>query len=132
MLSQRLIRVVCPDCREEYEPSADLLQEFFAARPEGLQFYHGRGCAHCTFSGYKGRTSVAELWVPNEEDIIGISKSAPFDQIRDSSHRSTISMVHDVMDRLAAGRTNLEELIRMLPYSSVYQFRQESARGEHR
>ena len=132
VLSQRLIRVVCPDCREEYEPSADLLQEFFAARPEGLQFYHGRGCAHCTFSGYKGRTSVAELWVPNEEDIIGISKSAPFDQIRDSSRRSTISMVHDVMDRLAAGRTNLEELIRMLPYSSVYQFRQESARGEHR
>jgi hypothetical protein len=38
-------------------------------------------------------------------------------------------MVEDVMDRLTAGRTNLEELIRMLPYGSVYQFRQAAARG---
>ncbi len=131
VLSQRLIRVVCPECREEYEPSADLLQEFFSGRPDGMTFYRGRGCAHCNFSGFKGRTSVAELWVPNEEDVIGISKSAPFDQIRESSRRSTISMVHDVMDRLMAGKTNLEELIRMLPYSSVYQFRQEAGgRGD--
>ena len=129
VLSQRLIRVVCPECREEYEPSPDLLQEFFAVRPDAMSFYRGRGCSHCDFSGYRGRSSVAELWVPNEEDVIGISKSAPFEQIRSSSRRSTVSMVHDVMDRLTAGKTNLEELIRMLPYSSVYQFRQEAGGG---
>ncbi|HSK10548.1 MAG TPA: ATPase, T2SS/T4P/T4SS family [Vicinamibacterales bacterium] len=128
VLSQRLIRVVCPDCREEYEPSPELVQEFFAARPEGLTFYRGQGCSNCNFSGYKGRSCVAELWVPNEEDVIGISKSASLEQIRNSSRRSTISMVCDVMDRLTAGKTNLEELIRMLPYSSVYQFRQETGR----
>ena len=130
VLSQRLIRVICPECREEYEPSPDLVQEFFPARPEGMAFYRGRGCAHCNFSGYKGRSSVAELWVPNDEDVIGISKSAPFEQIRQSASRTTISMVHDVMDRLSAGKTNLEELIRMLPYGSVYQFRQQAAREQ--
>ena len=52
------------------------------------------------------------------------------DEIRTSSRRSTISMVEDAWQRLAAGRTNLEELIRMLPYSSVYQFRQAVAAGE--
>jgi type IV pilus assembly protein PilB len=119
---------VCQDCREEYEPSPELLQEFFAGRPDGMKFYRGKGCTTCNFSGYKGRSCVAELWTPNEEDVIGISKSAPLEQIRASSIRSTISMVHDVMDRLLAGRTNLEELIRMLPYSSVYQFRQQTER----
>jgi type IV pilus assembly protein PilB len=128
VLSQRLIRVLCPECREECEPSPELVREFFAARPEGMRFYRGRGCAECDFSGYRGRSSVAELWIPNEEDVIGISKSAPIDQIRTSSRRSTISMVDDVMERLVAGRTNLEELIRMLPYSSVYQFRQHTER----
>jgi hypothetical protein len=62
--------------------------------------------------------------------VIGISKSAPFEQIRQSASRTTISMVHDVMDRLSAGKTNLEELIRMLPYGSVYQFRQQAAREQ--
>ncbi len=126
VLSQRLIRSVCPECREEYTPSADLVREFFPAPPEGLSFYRGRGCANCDYSGYRGRSSVAELWRPNEDDVIGISKGAPFERIRESSRRTTISMVDDVMDRLTAGKTNLEELIRVLPYSSVYQFRQEA------
>ena len=122
---------VCQDCREEYEPSPELLREFFPVRPAGFAFYRGRGCEKCNHSGYRGRMSVAELWVPNDEDIILISKKASMDEIRASAHRSTISMVQDAWERLAAGRTNLEELIRMLPYSSVYQFRQAMAKGEH-
>jgi type II secretory ATPase GspE/PulE/Tfp pilus assembly ATPase PilB-like protein len=74
--------------------------------------------------------SVAELWVPNDEDVILISKKASMDEIRASARRSTISMVQDAWGRLLAGRTNLEELIRMLPYSSVYQFRQAVTSGE--
>jgi len=126
VLSQRLVRQVCQDCRQPYEPANELLQEFFPARPQAFKFYRGTGCQRCNFTGYKGRTCVAEMWVPNQEDVILISKGAPFDQIRASSRATTISMVQDVMERLSAGRTNLEELIRMLPYSSVYQFRQEA------
>ncbi len=131
VLAQRLVRSVCQDCREEYEPSPELLREFFPVRPADFAFYRGRGCEKCNHSGYRGRMSVAELWVPNDEDIILISKKASMDAIRASAHRSTISMVQDAWERLAAGRTNLEELIRMLPYSSVYQFRQAMAKGEH-
>ena len=125
VLSQRLVRLVCQDCRHPYEPAPDLLQEFFPARPEGMVFYRGAGCPRCNFTGYKGRSCVAELWVPSQEDVILISKGAPFEQIRTSSRQGTISMVQDVMERLTSGRTNLEELIRMLPYSSVYQFRRQ-------
>ena len=103
VLSQRLVRQVCQECRQPYEPAPDLLQEFFPARPKGFKFFRGSGCARCNYTGYKGRTCVAEMWVPNQEDVILISKGAPFDQIRASSRASTISMVEDVMDA-AGGR----------------------------
>jgi type IV pilus assembly protein PilB len=129
VLAQRLVREVCSACRSEYTPGPDLVREFFTTLPVDFKFYRGEGCKLCNFSGYRGRTSVAELWVPNEQDIILINKSAPMDEIRTSARQSTVSMAHDVMDRLAAGRTNLEELIRVMPYSSVYQFRQAVTAG---
>lgn len=129
VLAQRLARVVCPMCKQPYEPSPDLMKEFFATEPVGLTFYRGTGCANCNYTGYRGRTSIAELWVPSEEDVILISKSANFDEVRASARSSTISMAEDVIERLSSGKTNLEELIRVMPYSSVYQFREATAKG---
>jgi len=129
VLAQRLARVVCPACRHPYRPSPDLMKEFFATEPEGLTFYKGTGCANCNFTGYRGRTSIAEMWVPSEEDVILISKSAPFDEVRASARRSTLSMAEDVIERLSSGKTNLEELIRVMPYSAVYQFREVTSKG---
>jgi len=124
VLAQRLVRQVCQTCKTPYAPSPDLLREFFDAPPADVVWYKGKGCPACNFSGYKGRLSVSELWMPSEEDVILISKNAPFDQIREHSQLSTISMAEDIAGRLLAGRTNLEELIRVLPYPSVYAFRQ--------
>jgi type II secretory ATPase GspE/PulE/Tfp pilus assembly ATPase PilB-like protein len=129
VLAQRLIRCVCAECKKPYEPPKELVREFFPTRPDGLVFYQGTGCPTCNFTGYKGRMSIAELWAPDAEDAILISKQASFDELRASTQRTTISMAQDVMDRLAAGRTTLEELIRVMPYTSVYQFRQFVATG---
>ncbi len=129
VLGQRLARTVCKDCRRPYRPAPELLREFFAKEPEGLTFYQGAGCPACNHSGYRGRTSVAELWVPSQQDVILISKGANFDEIRNSARQSTISMAEDVAGRLAEGRTNLEELIRVMPYSAVYRFRELSKEG---
>jgi type II secretory ATPase GspE/PulE/Tfp pilus assembly ATPase PilB-like protein len=109
VLSQRLVRTVCPSCKTPYTPSRELVREFFDTPPQ-MTWFKGRGCEACAFSGYKGRIAVAELWVPDERD--------------ESAARSTTPMACDVAARLAEGRTNLEELIRVLPYSSVYEFRQ--------
>ena len=122
VVSQRLVRTVCPSCRTPYTPSRDLVKEFFDTAPP-MTWFRGRGCKACAFSGYKGRFAVAEFWSPDERDVILVSKGAPFEQIRESAARTTISMARDVASRLAEGRTNLEELIRVLPYSSVYEFR---------
>jgi len=124
VLAQRLVRQVCQACKAPYTPSSDLLREFFDTPPADVVWYKGKGCAVCNFSGYKGRLCVSELWMPSQEDMILISKNAPFDEIREHSKLSTTSMALDVADRLMDGRTNLEELIRVLPYPSIYAFRQ--------
>jgi type II secretory ATPase GspE/PulE/Tfp pilus assembly ATPase PilB-like protein len=127
VLAQRLARLICADCKQPHKPSPELVREFFLHEPEGLTFYRGAGCQACNYTGYRGRTSIAELWVPSEQDVILISKSAPLEEVRASARRSTISMAEDVTERLSSGRTNLEELIRVMPYSAVYQFRQATA-----
>ena len=57
--------------------------------PAHAQWMIGRGCTACHFTGYKGRMAIAELWLPSEQDVVLISKGAPFDEIRESSRRGT-------------------------------------------
>jgi type IV pilus assembly protein PilB len=129
VLSQRLVREICPSCRVEYTPPERLLREFFASPPAGARWFRGKGCPACNTTGYRGRMAVAELWVPSEEDIILVNKGAVFDQIRESARASTMSMGDDAWQKLQAGRTNLEELIRTLPYSAVHELRKAAARA---
>jgi type IV pilus assembly protein PilB len=121
--AQRLVRKVCDRCREDYMPSDELLNEFFSTPPKDFGWSRGKGCPHCNFTGYKGRMAVAELWTPSEDDIVLINKGVPFDEIKASAQKSTILMAEDAMEKIQAGKTTLEELIRTLPYSSIEQFR---------
>jgi type IV pilus assembly protein PilB len=123
VLSQRLVRTICKECRETYAPAPELLREFFDEPPGDLKFHRGRGCQQCDFTGYKGRRLVAELWVPSDADVILINKSAPRDELTESAARSTVSMAENAMHLLTEGSTNLEELMRTLPYSSIYRMR---------
>jgi type II secretory ATPase GspE/PulE/Tfp pilus assembly ATPase PilB-like protein len=62
---------------------------------------------------------VADLWLPDDQDLGLIMRHAPLDDIRRSARRTTLSMAQDAFDRLAAGRTTLEEVLRVLPYEVV-------------
>jgi type IV pilus assembly protein PilB len=123
VMSQRLIRRVCPSCRQEYTPAPAVVNEFFETVPAPLKFYQGAGCAACSFSGYKGRMIVADLWVPDDRDAVLITRQAPFDEVRQSAQRTTFSMAQDAHERLLAGGTTLEELLRVLPYTAVVEHR---------
>jgi type IV pilus assembly protein PilB len=123
VLSQRLVRTICVKCRETYTPADGLMREFFDQSPPDFAWYRGRGCNQCEFSGYHGRRLVAELWIPSQEDVILITKSAPFEELRASSERTTFSLADSALQLLKDGHTNLEELIRIVPYASVYQLR---------
>ncbi|MDY6987556.1 MAG: GspE/PulE family protein [Thermodesulfobacteriota bacterium] len=123
VLSQRLVRRICPNCKKEYMPSKELLREFFDVPPSDIRWVTGEGCSMCNHTGYKGRLAVSELWAPSQKDVILINKGAAIDDLRKSADNSTVLMAEDAMDKLRDGKTNLEELIRNLPFSSVYQFR---------
>jgi type IV pilus assembly protein PilB len=122
-LSQRLVRTVCTECCETYTPAPELLREFFDQTPTNLKWHRGRGCHKCDFSGYKGRRIVAELWLPSNRDIILINKSAPRDELLESAAGSTYSMAENAMQLLQEGVTNLEELMRTLPYATIDKMR---------
>jgi type IV pilus assembly protein PilB len=123
VMSQRLVRKICPDCAEPYTPPPDQIREFFTRVPEDVAFMHGRGCDACGGTGYRGRMIIADLWVPDEEDAMLITREAPFDEVRRSAERTTFSMAQDAHDRLLSGRTTLEELLRVLPYTAVAEHR---------
>jgi type IV pilus assembly protein PilB len=124
VLSQRLVRRLCTHCAEQYTPPAELLHALFDRPAAGLSWVRGRGCTHCSLTGYTGRVAVGELWTPGDEDAMLINMRAPFDQIRRSAARTTLPMAADVMDRLVRRETTVEEIVRTLPYTSLRQLRE--------
>jgi type IV pilus assembly protein PilB len=118
VLSQRLIRRVCRECIEPYQPSPELVEEVFGA-PVDVPSYRGRGCDACRFSGYHGRVPVAELWTPGAADAVLISRGASFAEIAESAARNTVFMTTDILEKLHQGETNLEELIRTVPHRTL-------------
>jgi len=117
VLSQRLVREVCSECREISPPSQQPLSKLFGSSE--YEWYRGRGCGSCNYTGYRGRMVLAELWTPNEADMMLINRGAPFAEICMSAEKSTLPMADDVSDKLRQGRTNLEELVRTLPHSAL-------------
>jgi type IV pilus assembly protein PilB len=123
VMGQRLVRRVCRTCATKHDPPADMVREFFA-QPPAMVFKKGAGCKDCNHSGYRGRVTIAELWVPSDDDVLLITKNAPFDEIRENAKRSTVPMSESMLAALNEGLTNLEELVRVMPYSSIVDFRQ--------
>lgn len=124
VVSQRLARRTCPDCKEVYSPPEELIKEFFTTPPTDIKWVKGHGCQQCNYTGFKGRLALAELWEPNKDDTILINKKAPLEELLITSKQSTIPIMDEAMAKLKVGETTLDELIRVLPYSFIENFRQ--------
>jgi general secretion pathway protein E len=100
-IAQRLVRLICPDCREEYEAN-------------GRRLFRGRGCRTCNGSGYRGRVAIAEflpLDPPVQELIL---QKASAGQIRDEADRLGMKrLVEDGWQKVAKGITTAEEVLRV-------------------
>jgi len=129
VISQRLARQVCPDCKVADAPSQALLDEFFGSGEPDFPLFAGQGCEQCHGIGYRGRALIADLWMPDQEDYLLIMRKAPFEDLQKSARRTTISMAQDAHSRLRDGRTTLEELARVLPYTAIVEHRQRAKTG---
>ena len=114
VLAQRLVRKVCPHCREETEPTpvdAEHLRTVLGEAPEKL--FHGPGCARCRGGGYSGRLGIYELLIPEGELLQAIARDASLQDLTaiayDNGHTS---MQHDGFSKAAAGLTTVEEVLR--------------------
>ena len=76
VIAQRLVRKICPNCRESYEPTDDQLDVVGLKRQPGTVFYRGAGCPNCSHTGYKGRTGVFEILDVNKDIRRGIMDGA--------------------------------------------------------
>jgi len=121
VLAQRLVRRICGECKEGYQPGAQLLEEFGIPAGSGMAFVRGRGCPACNYSGFKGRLPIVELWIPSREELLQINRRLDNISLRGVvfSGPERLTMVSDGFRRVQAGETTLEELVRAVPHEQI-------------
>jgi type IV pilus assembly protein PilB len=125
VLSQRLVRVICPACREQYQPSVEILEEFKISQGATRLFTHGRGCLHCNSTGFSGRKAIVEIWIPSREEALLINKHSDNQILRESAFikANKPTLLQDGIEKVRRGETTLEELARVVPYEQVLEYR---------
>jgi type IV pilus assembly protein PilB len=116
ILAQRLIRLNCKFCSEEYTPSEEsmIAAGITAEMADGQTFSRGKGCAKCNNSGYKGRLGIYELLKLNGELRQAIFRNSPTHEIREIALRSGMhTLLMDGVRKVFAGQTTVEEVLRV-------------------
>ncbi len=117
VIAQRLVRRICPRCREEVEPSEMELErlELSADQAKKIKFHHGRGCAMCRNTGYSGRIGVYELMAITPELRDAIAAGANASELRRVALRTGMrSLKYDGLLKVNAGVTTAGEVITLL------------------
>ena len=115
VLAQRLVRVICTQCKEAYTPPADALSRLGLEPGQEVQLYRGKGCDNCRGSGYRGRIGVFELMVLNDQLRERILKGSSIDEIRDAAVENGMrTLPQDGVHKVLEGITTFEELLRVV------------------
>lgn len=106
-LAQRLLRTVCPGCREEYREDAATLEDLrLGPLLGGIPLYRGRGCTACASTGYQGRIGIFEFGERGHDRFL---------------RGGYQPLVADALGKLLAGRTTLQEVVNQVPFTQVLQ-----------
>ena len=112
VMAQRLVRVICPHCKEPYEPDPKAVQAIGKEELEGVEFIHGAGCKQCRGRGYLGRTGVYELLELNPELGKLITAGASADVLREKAlEQGFITLRDHVIRKVRVGITTAEEAL---------------------
>ena len=115
ILAQRLVRRICPNCREEIVPGADVLAdlELTTEQTVGKKFYRGKGCERCNRTGYKGRLGLFELLIMNDDLRDMVMRNASTEDLREAARKAgMVTLRESGMNGMFAGLTTAEEIIR--------------------
>jgi type IV pilus assembly protein PilB len=115
VLAQRLVRKICPNCREQTMPNTEILAMLELSADDVLdkKFYRGRGCQACNNSGYKGRTALHELMMMNDQLRELINVGASTEKLRDLALQTGMRSLRLAgLEKVYTGITTIEEVVR--------------------
>lgn len=126
VLAQRLVRKLCPKCKKEYKPSKEELESIKVSMYQSVseptnkrtneqanqRFYKPAGCKDCHNTGYKGRTGIFELLIPDNGIKELIIKKAPAHRIKDAACQAAmLTLRQDGFQKVLQGVTSLSEVL---------------------
>ncbi|MBL7146340.1 MAG: Flp pilus assembly complex ATPase component TadA [Phycisphaerae bacterium] len=115
IISQRLVRKICENCKTAFEPSEAQLMEL-QLTPEDVkdkQFYYGRGCSKCNGTGYRGRIGVFEIMVFNDEIRDLVMNSASTAVLRVAAQKNGMKLLRDNgMKLIYDGISTIDEIVK--------------------
>lgn len=113
VLAQRLVRMICPRCKEKYTPSPNILKEL--GIKEKISFYRGVGCAKCSFTGFLGRKGLFELLMIDDDIKHLIVEKASAAKIRKLAlEKGLHTLLEDGIEKIKNGTTVPEEVLRVI------------------
>lgn len=123
VIAQRLVRVICPHCKEAYSASEDELLDLRLPQNQERVLYRGKGCSFCKGSGYKGRLGIFEVLIVDTELKEMILRKAIQREIEEYARlkQGMISMREDGIAKVMAGITTVEELNRVTPKEATFE-----------
>lgn len=113
VLAQRLVRTLCPVCKEAHEADDEERKLLDLNPNEDCKIFRAKGCAECNFKGYKGRTGIHELLVVDEKVRELVHNGKGEQAIEKYIRQLTPSIRRDGFDKVLAGVTTLEEVLRV-------------------
>ena len=113
VLAQRLVRKICPECKDDYVPPPESLERL--GIPPGTKLYRGKGCEFCRNTGYMGRLGVFELLEIDDEMRMLITQEASAPEIRRKAlELGMYTLQQDGIRKVLTGQTSIEEAMRVL------------------
>lgn len=114
VLAQRLVRAVCPGCKEEYQPSEDVIGKLGLDKNAKVMLCRGKGCVQCRQTGYKGRLGIFELLEVNDQIRECINNRKSTTDIKQAAQKSGMkTLAQDGFDKVLKGLTTPEEVFRV-------------------
>jgi general secretion pathway protein E len=111
IMSQRLVRVLCKDCRKAYVPDDITMQ--YLGLDKKQKFYKAVGCSKCNNIGFRGRNAIFEMFEPSNASMSMLFNGCTAEEFRRQAlSEGMVSMFKHGIEKAAAGVTTLEEVVR--------------------
>lgn len=119
VIAQRLVRVLCPHCKESAKPTPEERRILALKRTETAEIFKAKGCKKCNLTGYRGRMAIIELLRIDADMDALIARRAHLDELRTLAlEKGFTTLAEDGVRRILEGYTSIEEVMRVIDLTS--------------